>query len=294
MRTHYDNLKVARNAPLEVIRAAYTSLSKKYHPDNNPSSDAERIIRIINEAYNVLSDPEKRREHDAWIEKQERQESTEQQYEYIAPEEKVSPKVINETTQKPPFDPIDHLTTYWFLYLILFAVGYGIFGSDKPLTKPAPGPKPYTSQPPLPTIPEKPAYVRPMKAPNGAPWPSTAAYISGYEKLLTAGHSKVTVDNTNNNSDMLVKLVSLDGPKAFPVRVFFIPGQSKFTVKKVKAGTYDIRTRNLDTGRLLRSESFTLEETRNDEGVRYSNMRLTLYKVRDGNMQSYDLAEEEF
>lgn len=72
IHTHYDNLKVARNAPPEVIRAAYKTLSQKYHPDRNPGSpDAIRIIQIINSAYEVLSDPIKRQEHDDWIAKAE-------------------------------------------------------------------------------------------------------------------------------------------------------------------------------------------------------------------------------
>lgn len=68
LHTHYDNLKVARNAPPEVIRAAYKTLSQKYHPDRNPGSpEAIRVIQIINSAYEVLSDPIKRQEHDEWI-----------------------------------------------------------------------------------------------------------------------------------------------------------------------------------------------------------------------------------
>jgi|GEM_PF-2422267 len=68
IHTHYDNLKVARDAPPEVIRAAYKTLSQKYHPDRHGNSaDAIRIIQIINTAYAVLSDPAKRREHDDWI-----------------------------------------------------------------------------------------------------------------------------------------------------------------------------------------------------------------------------------
>jgi DnaJ-class molecular chaperone len=68
IHTHYDNLKVARNAPPEVIRAAYKTLSQKYHPDRHGNSaDAIRVIQIINTAYAVLSDPIKRREHDEWI-----------------------------------------------------------------------------------------------------------------------------------------------------------------------------------------------------------------------------------
>lgn len=67
-RTHYDNLKVSRDAPEYIIRAAYKTLIKKYHPDKNPGdSRAARILVIINNSYEVLSDPEKRREHDDWI-----------------------------------------------------------------------------------------------------------------------------------------------------------------------------------------------------------------------------------
>jgi len=68
VRTHYDNLKVSRDAPIEVIRAAFKSLAAKYHPDvNSGSKDASRIMRIINTSYAVLSDPTKRAEHDRWI-----------------------------------------------------------------------------------------------------------------------------------------------------------------------------------------------------------------------------------
>jgi hypothetical protein len=68
IHTHYDNLKVTRNAPPEVIRAAYKTLSQKFHPDRNPGNlDATRTIQIINLAYEVLSDPAKRKEHDEWI-----------------------------------------------------------------------------------------------------------------------------------------------------------------------------------------------------------------------------------
>jgi hypothetical protein len=68
IHTHYDNLKVARQAPQEVIRAAYKALSQKYHPDKNPGDEkAARIMAIVNTAYNTLSDPVRRKEHDEWI-----------------------------------------------------------------------------------------------------------------------------------------------------------------------------------------------------------------------------------
>lgn len=68
IHTHYDNLKVTRNAPPEVIRAAYKTLSQKFHPDRNPDKkNATRTFQIISSAYEVLSDPVRRKEHDEWI-----------------------------------------------------------------------------------------------------------------------------------------------------------------------------------------------------------------------------------
>ncbi len=68
IHTHYDNLKVSRGAPQEVIRAAYKALSQKYHPDKNPGDEkAARIMAILNSAYGTLADPVRRREHDEWI-----------------------------------------------------------------------------------------------------------------------------------------------------------------------------------------------------------------------------------
>lgn len=73
IRTHYDNLKVSRDAPDEVIRAAYRVLCQRFHPDRNQNdAEAARIMSIINTSYAVLSDPEDRRQHDVWIRQEER------------------------------------------------------------------------------------------------------------------------------------------------------------------------------------------------------------------------------
>ena len=68
VRTHYDNLKVARDAPIEVIRAAYRTLAAKYHPDHNPgNARCARVSQILNTSYEVLADPIARKQHDEWI-----------------------------------------------------------------------------------------------------------------------------------------------------------------------------------------------------------------------------------
>ncbi|QBY56070.1 J domain-containing protein [Cupriavidus oxalaticus] len=64
MHTHYDNLKVARNAPLAVIKAAYRALSQQYHPDKSTHPDADRIMKDLNAAFAVLGNEVARAEYD--------------------------------------------------------------------------------------------------------------------------------------------------------------------------------------------------------------------------------------
>src|ERR1035437_10121445 len=91
MKTHYDNLKVSRDAPDEVIKAAYKVLAMKYHPDRNPTSG--KTFTIINQAYEVLSDSTKRYEHDVWIDENEPKESVTYSHNIVY-KEKIVEKVI--------------------------------------------------------------------------------------------------------------------------------------------------------------------------------------------------------
>ena len=74
IKTHYDNLNVSHNAPAFVIRAAYKVLCQNYHPDKYAGGPEEalRLMKIINGSYAVLSDSDKRAEHDQWINTQEK------------------------------------------------------------------------------------------------------------------------------------------------------------------------------------------------------------------------------
>jgi len=69
IRTHYDNLQVQEDASPEVIEGAWRVLARKWDPERHPDDRerAERVRRIIDQAYRVLSDVQLRREHDAWI-----------------------------------------------------------------------------------------------------------------------------------------------------------------------------------------------------------------------------------
>lgn len=63
-RNYYDILGVSRNASINDIKSAYRRLAKQYHPDINKSYRAEELFKDIAEAYEVLSDSDKRWQYD--------------------------------------------------------------------------------------------------------------------------------------------------------------------------------------------------------------------------------------
>ncbi|MEQ1601395.1 MAG: J domain-containing protein [Methylophilaceae bacterium] len=271
----------------------------------------------------MLSDPQKRKEHDFWIAEKESTHAKEN-----VPRENSNPVKPEQTKSDSAYliKVILHLARNWILYGI--AVIVILYNFDITQTSPKPTSKPYSSNPTpeieptsnnpfaefdakyskdvpakssdssaqLPAIDLVPA--QPVDdltfAPNGEAWPTVASYVKGYKRLSTKGLSSVTVDNSQNDSNVFVKLVSLSGAKAYPIRQFFIPAYGKFTVNKVTSGDYDVRYRDLSSGGLSRSESFNLVETQTNKGTQFSNITMTLYKVQNGNMHTYGLSEAEF
>lgn len=321
-QTHYENLKVSRDAPQEVIRAAYESLLLKFHPDRHPQgANTARVTKIINDAYSVLSDPVRRRQHDEWIA---REEGKTKDAEWSAFNQfDAKPKSTFSSTWKARLRAYVasmelgqaglKLVSYGLIAAILGGVVWFSSGKndapDRPATaipevysqappldasSPARSPAPErASVPPIAAV-QRPVYLRPILTPRGRPWPSTPSYLNEFKQLHTKGMSEVTIDNTENGSDVFVKLVALDGTKAYPVRELFVPANQKFTVHHLSSGSYDVRYRDLDTGQLARTDRFTLEQTPMPGGVQYSQIELTLFKVANGNMHTYDLAESDF
>jgi len=66
-RDYYDVLGVDRKAGADDIKRAYRKMAIKYHPDKNPGNkEAEAKFKECAEAYEVLSDPEKRQRYDQY------------------------------------------------------------------------------------------------------------------------------------------------------------------------------------------------------------------------------------
>ena len=66
-RDYYEVLGVNRDAPADEIKKAYRQMALKYHPDRNPGDEeATKRFKEAAEAYEVLSDPDKRQRYDRY------------------------------------------------------------------------------------------------------------------------------------------------------------------------------------------------------------------------------------
>ena len=61
---YYADLRIAPDASQDEVRSAWRQAAKRWHPDTNGSADAPAMMRRLNEAWDVLGDPNNRREYD--------------------------------------------------------------------------------------------------------------------------------------------------------------------------------------------------------------------------------------
>ena len=320
IHTHYDNLKVSRDAPFEVIRAAYKTLCQKHHPDKNQSSDAAMLARritLINKAYDTLSDPAKRAQHDRWIAQQERLLASGKSA--SASESQHGGLFSNPVQGLQPYEDVRFKETvtlknprqskYWtFGTVISIAVVVALLLAkaffptpSTPSWAPPHSTVAATASPlqfvpftgvldPAPPIKKK-SFDR---APDGEPWPSYSGYVGSYPVWGNRGYSTIDVDNSGNQNAVFGKLISLVAGVPLVVRHFYISGSDTLQFQTVSPGLYDLRFQNLSTGRSLKVERFRLTEKETDTGVQFTTLSLTLYTVPHGNARVTNIDDEEF
>lgn len=343
--THYDTLMVSRNASPEVIRAAFKSLSQKYHPDRNSHPDADRIMQQFNEAYSVLSNPVERNKYDKQLSNHEQkfnenhQERNYRQFRDEMPSStskqrnnvvvinipdsisfnKIKVSIIDFLFKaKPIFIKIFKFIFYTVILITLISIFF-TYVNDTYIENAAEDfsdaqrevqnaaqelsdseADPYISD----TTESLSNYNNETQqvsstsykthASNGELYPSSAGYVAGYPQLNNNGASILTVDNSQNTEAIFGKLYYLDELQDSAVRHFYIQGGGGLNLRNISPGYYDVRYKELENGYISKSEPFIIEEYEDYDGVRFSEITMTLYKVSNGNMQTYSIPESEF
>lgn len=247
MHNYYDVLNVAPGASAEVIRAAYRALSQKYHPDRNPHNpQAHQRMAEINEAYNVLSDPEKRHHHDVWIARQSLQA-------HVSPallarkQTPFAPPVLLPNHQDHVVDLHDHGHGWmWIVGIaILIAMG-GVWWR--------------LAYPPAENTPAQ-AGGSVLTAPNGQLFPLKAAYVSGYPVLRERGNNTIIVHASSLQSPVFAQLYELHAGKFTAIRSFYIPAGETFALHKIGDGDFSLQYQRINDGKWAVSDGIEIKNT---------------------------------
>ena len=109
----------------------------------------------------------------------------------------------------------------------------------------------------------------------------------------TGGLSSFTVDNSQGDQDVVVRLYR-DG-KLPAVRSFIVKKGDTYMSEKIRAGNYVMRHRRIGSDTTYEAdEVFRLAETPVEGGTRFSRMRVTIYKVNDGNLRTKEVPPDQF
>jgi len=300
IHTHYDNLKVARGAPQEVVRAAYKALSQKYHPDKNQGDEkAARIMAIVNTAYNILSDPVRRKEHDEWIA------AEEWEVEWLESSGEETPRTRGDNWESPPPPRRRRLLREprWWLGMVggaalgavcvlllvqqprLLPAALAFTGKPEQPAAPTsvPGPDPDAWAMPA-GAKTPPALVKALavtqlmvparqpecdtdlatpSAPNGESWPEQSGYIPGYPLGNSGREMTVVVDNSANATPVFVKIYDLEHRSN--VRHAYVLANGTLTIDGLAAGKYEVRYQNV-VGNAARADCTNRAARRADAG----------------------------
>jgi hypothetical protein len=237
--SHYDNLKVGRDAPVGVIKASYRKLSQKYHPDRNPDPAALEIMKLINLAWDVLSDPERRARHDRAIAALERRVSA-------RPAARAPVPVRSDAMRMTIV-----LAVFLALLLLTAYVASGSGGDEDEVQADLPAAQVHEA------------------APSAHSERVAHGYLAAVVQDQSPGIAAVDIDNTAGVRDVEVRLF-LNGRAARSMNVHH---GKRFVVQDLAPGKYVLKYRMEVDGKMLAYQERAVFQPRRD---RYSKLRVTL------------------
>lgn len=244
--THYDNLKVTRDAPVGAIKASYRKLSQKYHPDRNPDPGALEIMKLINQAWDVLSDPERRARHDRAIAALERRTAAQ------AAPAKPSPPKPAKPTNFPDQDWVRVAAILGLFFALLFAVyQFAKSGADdddleeQVLTSTQPAQEEWAAHAP----------------PSDRP---AHGYLMTSVQDASPGIAMVDIDNTAGLHDAEVRLFRAERA----ARSVFVHRGKRFVVENLAPGTYVVKYKVVAEGKVLAYQEREVFQPQRDKFIK--------------------------
>lgn len=184
--------------------------------------------------------------------------------------------------------------------IVVGIIGAGVVGSylETEQKKAVEGAPQYSYQNQEPPSKEVPSQSTPAVAPMPPPpipsvyLPLNTGYLPDKEIKEKSGYSELTLKN-NSDSNFHIKLYYWYSGKWLLSREVYLKAQEEFTMKDLSPGKYEVRRMDVQTKNASKSESYTFEETRNQNGVEYSTMTLTFNAYR-GNSRIIPIGAKEF
>lgn len=304
MKNFYIILGVPNTADLETIKAAYRALAKKFHPDKNLGDRiAEERFKEIQEAYTVLSNPEKRKKYDLKFSYGTTQKSrqnnsnpyTGNAYQYA--QQQAQQKQQQAYQQRSPKEEkIDKSENYYILVsvgiamiLLYFIISYSSV-TEAPVIPAGPGSKVNVSVPQLSTEPVIEDFDSPYSSFFGEevddPSSKNSLYInnvSGKESVVCLVENKEphrTIRHYYLNSGTNVKMNNVpDGEYFLKVYYGYSWDTTKtFGIDNIKGGfTEDRGFIQLNTGK----NTFKMKQQNNGSSISYSSYDINLVPYKD-------------
>ena len=264
-------------------------------------------MQLINAAYDTLSDPARRAEHDAWILSREAESAREappawargawartraRGFAYATPGG-AGHGFDFHATFRTPVDTAAlrrHLQRFLWLYvaaLVFVALSAGSRGHDAtgsiagraPWTVVTANPAFTAAEAPSPAVQDdggRPWRQRSTSAPNGLPWPAHAAALPGFDWGRADGHGEIELDHRRGRSDRYVRLLLVDDGAPLAVRHVFVPAGARFTLSAVTPGRYALQQLDLETGVETRGDTLSIVERVIDGRIEPRRLRVVL------------------
>ncbi len=267
--THYDNLKVERDAPVGVIKTSYRKLSQKYHPDRNPDPGALEIMKLINQAWDVLSDPERRARHDRAIAVLEQRSSPQR-----------AASAPHPAAKAPPVRQARFLDQDWVRVAGMLALLMVLLLTVYQLARPGADDDDDAADI-VQRAPED--IVSPTEPVDRVPH----GYLTISAQDNTPGIAVVDIDNTAGLHDAEVRLFR-NGRAA---RSMFVHRGQRFVVENLAPGTYVVKYKMLVDGKVLAYQERDVFQPQRDKFIK---LKIKLFDAAGSRKSAYPIAADQF